>query len=341
MDRLSVLVTGSTGFIGSHLCRELCARGYRVRAFHRASSSLRLLEGLDVEHFQGDLTRPETIQAAVEGMDIVFHAAAWMGGQAAAGQQYAVTVEGTRSILQAARRVGVRRFVYTSSAAALGVPDLGARGGQPPDLIDEHHTWNYVPQYYPYGYAKYLAEMEVQQAVGLGLDAVIVNPTVIFGAGDIYRQADSTVTQVAERRLTFATEGGINCVHIDDVVDGHLGAMAAGKTGERYILGGENLSYLQLLQMIAGATGVPAPRLVVPAGLVRTLAGPAQLLRSFLNLPVPAELLRLAGRYFFYDRRKAAVELGLSNIRPVESAFREAYEWFTQGQTRSPANKKE
>jgi dihydroflavonol-4-reductase len=337
MAGVTALVTGSTGFIGSHLCRELLARGFAVRALHRPTSTLRLLEGLEVEHALGDLTQPETLRNAVEGIEIVFHAAAWMGGHDAAGQMHAVTVGGTRSLLQAARQAGVRRFVYTSSVAALGVPlAVGLGSDSPTALIDERHTWNTLPEHYPYGYAKYLAEMEVQKAVAMGLDAVIVNPTYVLGAGDVYRQAGSIVSQVAERRLSIATEGGINCVHVADVTEGHLAAMACGKTGERYILGGENLSHLQLLQLIAGAANVPAPSMVLPAGLVRSLARPAQILRNFLNLPVTPELLRMAGVYFYYDTKKAAAELGMASSRPVIDAVNEALEWFQLGKARAP-----
>jgi dihydroflavonol-4-reductase len=337
MAGLKVLVTGATGFIGSHLCRELIARGHQVRAFHRSSSALRLLDDLDVEHAVGDLTQPETLQTAVDGVDVIFHAGAWMGGHDQTGQQYAVTVEGTRNLLQAARKAGTKRVVHTSSAAALGVPQAPTAAGQPkPVLIDEHHTWNFRPEYYPYGYAKYLAELEVQKAVAAGLDAVIVNPSVVFGAGDIYRQAGSIITQVAQRRVSVATEGGINCVHIADVVDGHLAALACGKTGERYLLGGENLSYLELMQLIAGAAGVPAPNLLVPASLLRFIAGPAQLLRTFLTLPVSPEMLHMAGTYFFYDLKKSETELGLSLHRPVIDAIREALEWFRPGKPHLP-----
>ncbi len=333
MAGLKILVTGSTGFIGSHLCRRLVERGHRVRAFHRPTSTLRLLEGLDVEHVLGDLTRPETLQAAMSGVEAVFHAAAWMGGSDPTGQQYAVTVEGTRNLLQAAQKAGVHRIVHTSSAAALGVPGMSQPGllpGNEPALINEQHTWNYRPDYYPYGYAKYLAEQEVQKAVAQHMDIVIVNPTLVFGAGDVYRQASSLVTQVAERRLNVAVEGGINCVHVADVVDGHLAALAAGRTGERYILGGENLTHLTLLQRIAKITGAPEPGTVLPAGLVRRLARPAQALRAFLTLPVSPELLRLAGYFFYYDLSKSEKELGITHRRPIDEAIREAYEWFRQ-----------
>ena len=326
---MNVLVTGSTGFVGSHLVRGLLSRGHRVRAFHRASSNLRQLEGMEVEHALGDLTQPDTLDAALQGIEVVFHAAAWMGGAEQGGRQYAVTVEGTRSLLQAARRAGVRRFIHTSSVAALGIP-AGQNGSL--ELIDEAHSWNYRPDHYPYGYAKYLAELEVQKAVALGLDAVILNPSLVFGAGDVYRQAGSIIRQVAEKRVSVAIVGGVNCVHIADVVEGHMAALECGRTGERYILGSENLTHLELLRMIADVTGTAAPNLVLPTRLVRRLAGPARLMQSFLNLPVSADLLHMAGYFFFYDTRKADKEFGLAEHRPVREAIQEAYDWFTQGE---------
>jgi dihydroflavonol-4-reductase len=324
---MRILVTGSTGFIGAHLCRGLLEQGHQVRAFHRPSSSLRLLEGLELEYALGDLTQPETLLAAMEEIEVVFHAAAWMGGHDQPGRQYTVTVEGTRNVLQAAQKAGVRRVIHTSSAAALGIPDSSSRH-QEPHLINENHSWNYRPDYYPYGYAKYLAELEVQRAVAQGLDVVILNPTVVFGAGDVYRQTSSLVTQIAERRLSVAIEGGINCVHVTDVVEGHLAALACGVPGQRYILGGENLTHLRLLQIIAECTEAPPPSVMLPTWLVRSLAGPASLLNAFLNLPVSPELLRLAGYCFFYDTHKAEQELGLTQHRPVKEAVNEAYTWF-------------
>lgn len=321
---MRVLVTGSTGFIGAHLCRGLLEQGHQVRAFHRSSSSLRLLEGLEVEHAIGDLTLPDSLQSAMEGVEAVFHAAAWMGGNEQPGKLYAVTVEGTRAVLNAARKAGVRRLVHTSSVAALGVPELGQSG-----MLNENHTWNFRPDHYAYGYAKYLAELEVQKAVALGLDAVIVNPSVVFGAGDVYRQASSIVAQVAHRKVRVSVEGGINAVHVADVVAGEIAALERGRTGQRYILGGENLTYAALLKTIASAAGVPAPTSVLPAGIVRAFSGFAGGLQRYLDLPVAAETLHLAGYYFYYDLRKAQVELELAPPRPVRQAVEEAYRWFT------------
>ncbi len=329
---MKVLVTGSTGFIGAALCRALVVRGHMVRAFHRPTSNLRLLNDLPVEHAIGDLTQPETVQAAMQGIEVVFHTAAQLGGAGSdtAGRMYTVTVEGTRAVLRYAQEAGVRRVVHTSSVAALGVPerspDQDAPGMAPP--IDESHTWNYRPEHWPYGYAKYLAELEVQKAVAGGMDAVILNPSVVFGAGDIYRRDHSVIMTIARRKLGVLVEGGLNAVHIQDVILGHLAALECGRCGERYLLAGKNLTIVELIRKIAAVVGTPAPGLVLPAGLVIRLVPVIHLLQPFLDLPVTANDLRLAGNYFYYDPRKAQVELGLPPPRPLEDAIHEAYDWF-------------
>lgn len=321
------LVTGSSGFIGSHLCRALLAAGYRVRAFHRPSSPLRALEGLEVEHVTGDLTQPDTLQAAMQGVEVVFHAAAHLGAQEDLRWLHAVTVEGARAVFEAALQAGIRRVVHTSSSAALGLPERPVEGVSPA-LLDEEHTWNCPPALWPYGYAKYLAELEVQRAVARGLDAVIVNPTLVFGPGDVYRQNSSLIMRVARNQLPALVDGGLNVVHVADVAAGHLAALERGCRGERYILGGENLSLAEMVRKIAAITGGGVPALALPPGLVRGLARPAQLLRSFLDLPVDPKTLLLAGHYFYCSTGKAQSELGLPAPRPAEQAFADAWEWF-------------
>jgi dihydroflavonol-4-reductase len=325
---MKVLVTGSTGFIGGALCRELAAKGHEVHAFHRASSALRVLEDLPVVHVIGDLTQAETIRPAMQGIEVVFHAAALLGGNDDPGRMYAVTVEGTRSVLEAARKAGVRRVVHTSSVAALGVPESGPVDS--PCLINESHTWNYRPERWAYGYAKYLAELEVQKAVAEGQDIVIVNPSIVFGAGDVYRQTNSLVVQAARHKLPALVEGGANFVHLQDVIDGHLAALEKGQTGERYILGGENLTLVKAIEKACAVVGAHPPLIVLPGSGARALAGPATLFRNILDMPIEPELLYLAGRYFYYDCHKAQVELGLSTPRPVEEGMAQAYEWFQQ-----------
>ncbi len=323
-----ILVTGSTGFIGSHLCRALAAQGERVRAFHRPSSPLAALDGLDLEHAVGDVTQLETLAAALQGVEVVFHAAAQMGRTSDPRQAYAVTVGGTRNLLEAAQRAGVRRVVHTSSVAALGVPDSAARGAPAP--MDEHHTWNYDPAWWLYGHAKYQAELAVQRAVGGGLDVVMVNPTRVLGAGDLHRVNGNLVILVARGRVPVAPPGGLNVVHIEDVTRGHLAALEHGRTGERYILGAENLPYARFLTHIAEVTGARAPGIVLPAFLMRLLARPLSLTRGRVQLPVRGEMLRLAGYYFYYSIDKADRELGWRPACTVREAIAEAYSWYRE-----------
>ncbi len=322
---MKALVTGSSGFIGSRLCRRLIAEGWEVRAFHRASSTLKMLEDLPVEHAIGDLTQPATIEEAMQGIDTAFHAAAMLSGSHKPGSMYTVTVEGTRAVMQAALEAGVKRLVHISSAAALGVPD---EGPGVVSLMNENHAWNYRPDYYPYAYSKYLAEMEVQKAVALGLDAVLVNPSVVLGAGDIYRTTSSIIYQVAHRKLPGLVEGGVNFVHIQDVLDGILAAYEHGKRGCRYLLTGENLTHVEFVQTIAQVTGVEGPKLMAPAGLLRSMTGLLAAAQPFLRLPIEPINLRQAGYYFFYDARHSQVELGLAPPRPVRDAIGETWAWL-------------
>jgi len=328
----TALVTGSTGFIGARLCRYLLERGYQVRAFHRSTSQLKLLEGLPVEHASGDLTRPETLIEALQGVDVLFHTAAMLGASEKPGQMYTINVEGTRSLLRAAMQAGVQRLVHTSSVSALGVPDAMVSKDSAPGAMNENHSWTGPGDFWPYGYSKYLAELEVQKMVGAGLDAVIVNPSLVYGPGDLYKQTSSLVVQMAERRVPVLLDGGINVVHVDDVVSGQLAALEHGQRGERYILGGDNLPLVDLVRLAGEVVGVSAPDLVAPSGLLRALAGPISLLQPFITAAIPLSMLRMAGYHFYYDNRKAQEQLGWSPQHTTREALTEAYEWFkTQG----------
>jgi len=326
---MKILVTGSTGFIGSHLCRALVSAGEYVRAFHRPSSSPDGLAGLDVEHTIGDITQPDTLDAAMQGIEAVYHCAAMLGRPDNPQQMYHVTVDGTRNVLRAARHAGVRRVVHTSSVAALGVPLEMQRAANPLPM-NEHHTWNFRPSWWRYGHAKYLAELEVQYAIAQGLDATIVNPSVVIGAGDLNRVSGGVIINLAQGRIPAVVSGGANIIHIDDVVRGHMAALKLGKLGERYILGGENLTHLRFLQTIAQVAGVKAPRITLPARLVRNLALPISLTENWLTLPASGELLYKAGYYFYYDTRKAQKDLGFSAIHPIRRAVADAYAWYLE-----------
>ena len=326
----TVLVTGATGFIGSHVCRLLVEQGYHVRVFHRSTSRLQLLEGLPVEHVTGDLTRPDALPAALTGVDYLIHTAAVLSGNEKTGQMYTVNVEGTRSLMRAALAAGVKRVVVTSSVSTLGVPELPEAEQPQPLLMDENHTWNYKAEYWPYAYAKYLAELEVQKAVADGLDAVIVNPTLVFGPGDLYKQTSSLVVQVAQRKVPFLIEGGLNVVHVADVAAGHLAALQHGKKGERYILGGENISIADLITLTAEISAAPLPDNILPAAAARWLSEPLSWFQTFISAPIPVIMLKLAGYYFYVDCGKARQSLNWQPQKNTRQALSEAYDWFNQ-----------
>ena len=326
------LVTGSTGFIGSHLCRALLEKGWSVRAFHRPSSPFNLIEGLDVERLEGDLTRPESLLPAVQGVEAVFHCAAAMSSRKRQRSQlYTATVEGTRYVLQAARMSGVPRVIYTSAAAALGIPEPSP--GCAPGaglLLNENHTWNGAPNIWPFGYSKYQAELEVQRAVAKGLDVVIVNPTQVIGPGDLHRQTRSLVVQVAARKLPFLIHMGLNIVPVADVVAGHLAALEYGQRGARYILGGHNLPMADFAVRIAAAAGVEPPAITLSNGLAQRLPALLRLVNRFVRSPFDPSLLRLSGRCLYFSTQRAQSELYMGDPLPLETAINESLDWFRQ-----------
>jgi dihydroflavonol-4-reductase len=322
------LITGSTGFIGSHLCSDLVARGHDVKAFHRPSSRLQLLENLPIEHVIGDITRPETLTDRLKGVDFVIHAAATSGGVEKPGQMYTVIVEGTKNILKAALQAGVKRVVHVSSAAVLGIPEQLNSMEEETGSLDEFHSWNSTPRVWPFGYNKYLAELEVQKMVGQGLDVVMVNPTLVMGAGDLGRQTSSILVQTAHKRIPFITSGGVNVIHIDDVVQGIMAAVEFGKRGERYILGNKNLPYSSFIRLCSEVTGVDYPDFTLNPGMLRRLSRFLPIFQAYISSPIPLTYFALAGKYFYYQNQKAREQLGWEPRKEILQTLTEAYEWF-------------
>lgn len=317
----TVLVTGATGFLGSALCRSLLALGHPVRALHRSTSALTLLEGLPVTRFIGDVLQPETLAPAVAGAEWVFHAAAQAAHWRRPADLIRTAVDGTRNVLEAARLAGVQRAVLTSSLAAMGVPRHG-------ELLDETSEFNLPPARFPYGYGKRQSEIEALWVGARGLPVVIVNPAAILGPGDLHRIGGSLVIEMAHGWVRFWTGGGANYIHIDDVVRGHLAAMHKGLPGERYILGGENLTHRQTLTILAEITGRPPPRFQIPGPLIGPAAAVVDLLRPFAPLPIDGNTLRLSRYTFYCDATKARRALGLPPPRPFREAAQEAYDWY-------------
>jgi len=322
---MKVLVTGATGFVGSNLAAALVARGDQVRVLRRATSRMAALQGLPVEYIVGDILDPDSLAAAVRGCQAVFHVAAtaeyWRSQRETI---YRVNVEGTRNVLRTAMDYGVQRLVYTSSVAALGYPKRGT-------LANESQAYPTELSWWAYGHSKHLAELEVRQAVSQGLPAVIVNPTIVIGPKDLNFISGSLIRASVRGQLRVVPPGGANVVHVDDVVIGHLAAADRGRVGERYILGGENLSHWEMAVILAEVTGGPPPRLVLPYQSLAPLASLVDAINAVSRRPplVAGEQIRLGGEAFYVDCSKAVRELGLPQT-PFRQAAADAYAWYQQ-----------
>ena len=312
------LVTGATGFLGAALVRHLLAAGHTVRILRRPTSSLDLLgeAARAVEHAVGDVTDPLSLPPAMGGIDQIYHAAAYVGfgGPGEAERLYAVNVRGTAHVVDAALKAGVGRLVHTSSMAAFGRPL------HPQEPIDESTSWQASKVNTAYAQSKYEAELEVQRGIAEGLDAVLVNPALIFGVGRAGENTRLFCERVRDRRLPAVPAGGTNVVDVEDVAAGHLRAMQHGATGARYFLGSENLSWREIADTLAEAFGVAPPRFVLPPRLALLLGAAAEGVAT-LTRTAPAfsrELARTSAQFYRYRNDKAVTELGCA-FRPFSA----------------------
>ncbi len=321
---MRVLVTGATGFIGSHVAAALVRRGDQVRVLRRKDSRTVALDGLDVEHIYGDVLEREAVAAAVHGCDLVFHVAAVSSYWRARREEvYRVNVQGTRIVLDACLAAGVHRIVHTSSVAALGSP----RDGKP---ADETQMLDRNAERWAYAHSKHLAEQEVRAAVAQGLSAVIVNPAIVIGPGDHNLISGSMIVEIAKRPLPAAPPGGVSMADIDAVVQGHLAAAERGRTGERYILGGENLTYSEITAIIAEVVGRPAPRWIIPAWALPPAATALDVINHFVARPIASgDQVRMSAHNVFFDSGKAMRELDY-HILPFRDAAARAYLWYAE-----------
>ncbi len=327
-----VLVTGATGFIGSALCRLLLEQGHHVRALHRPTSSLIAIQDLPLQRVVGDILQAETLSPAMHGVEWVFHAAAESAHWRHPERVSRVTVEGTRNTVRAAREACVERLVYTSSLAALGVPPEGQQ-------LTEADNYNLDPKRFPYGHAKLLAEQTAVETAGSDLEVVIVNPSIVLGAGDRNQISGSLVIESARGHIPFYPAGGTNFVHIDDVAAGHLAAAVRGRAGERYILAGENISYRRALATLAEITGSKPPKIRLPAPLTGPASHLAVLYARLIGVPLDPNLIRLSRYPLYCDRSKAERGLGLEDYLPFRQAARDAYDWYREQGVLEPAAK--
>jgi dihydroflavonol-4-reductase len=319
------LVTGATGCVGANVVAALLARGYDVRAMRRSTSSLDALDDLNPELVIGDILDSPSLVAACQSCTLVFHVAAVSDYWRTSAQRiYRVNVEGTRNVLAAALEAGVERLVYTSSIGALGVPPQG-------HLLDESAAFNLPPHRFSYGHSKYLAEQAVREAIAHGLDAVIVNPTGVIGARDINFIGGSMLREVRRGLSWFAPPGGLNWVDAETVGLGHVLAAERGRTGERYILGGDNVSHRTAIATVAEVVDGRRPLITLP----RPVMGIVAVLTDGFNALWPGtplfsgEQARLSGAEIYCDCSKAQQELGLPHI-PFRVAVERAYAWYRE-----------
>jgi dihydroflavonol-4-reductase len=324
---MKVLVTGATGFIGGNVARQLVREGYSVRALVRKNSSLKALEGLDLDIALGDLLDRSSLEKALEGCQALFHVAAVYTFWSRDPQIiYRTNVQGTENILAAARTQRVRKIIYTSSESVVGI-DEGCLVG------DEtmQNSLRRIPS--DYKKSKFMAEQLVFAQCRQGLPAVVVNPTTPIGVYDVKpTPTGGIVVSYLEGRMFACVNTGLNIIDVEDVARGHILALEKGRLGERYLLGNRNVTLREIFALLEKITGIKAPRFNIPIGLA-LCAGyiddvvEAKILRRRPGIPLAA--VKAARHFRHFDCSKAVMELGLPQT-PIETAFTKAVRWFRE-----------
>jgi dihydroflavonol-4-reductase len=318
-------VTGATGFVGSHVARVLAQQGAELRLLVRSGSDLKNIQELKAERAIGDLRETASLKKAMVGCDVLFHVAAdyrlWIPEP---DQMYRSNVEGTRAILEAARENGVRRVIYTSSVATMGFTSHGHFANEDAPVSLDNMIGHYKR-------SKFMAERIAVEAGRSGMDVVVVNPTTPVGERDIRpTPTGRIVVDFLKKKFPAYVDTGLNLVDVAECARGHVAALEKGRSGERYILGGENLTLKEILDKLAAITGLPSPRIRVPY-LVALAAGVVdQVVTGHIRKREPRatiDAVRMARKKMFVSSSKAKRELGWKTM-PVDDALRRAVEWF-------------
>jgi len=314
----TTLVTGASGFIGSHLVRALAERGDELRILARRSSDLGPLEGLEFERATGDITDRRAVRRAVAGAERVFHVA----GRTSLRAEHHTAVwdanlRGARLVFEEAQAAGVERVIHTSTVGAIGV-------AKPNGAVDENATFNVGHLGIAYVNSKHEAELEALRAVARGLPVVIVNPSFALGPDAPRGTSMDLVRRFLLRRIPAYVEGGLNIVDVRDVAAGHILADEKGEVGERYILSGRNFTLDRLFADLARLSGVQPPVLKVPGRLMLGLLEAGSL--AHLPLPSAPDEVRSARLWWTYRNTRAKQELGFAP-RPHEETLADAVRW--------------
>lgn len=320
---MTTLVTGAAGFLGSHVARQLVARGEQVRVLMRASSTNRAIADLSLEYVTGDLRDPASLDRAMAGVKRVFHVAADYRLWAKRKQDiYDSNVGGTKNLLEAARRAGVEQLIYTSTVATIAVD----RPQHPNEFTDaklEEMVGHYKR-------SKWLAEQEVLNAAKAGLPVIVAMPTTPVGPWDWKpTPTGKIILDFLNGKMPGYVETGLNFVGVEDCAVGHLLVAEKGKVGERYLLGGENLTLKQMLDTLSKITGLSAPRLKIPHGLALGVAYANTLFSRIIGREpqIPVEGVKIARHMMFVDCSRAQRELGFK-AGPVSAALERAVRWY-------------
>ncbi|MCC0178917.1 NAD-dependent epimerase/dehydratase family protein [Waterburya agarophytonicola K14] len=324
---MRAFVTGGTGFVGANLIRLLLQQGYQVKALVRANSCLVNLKDLDIEIVRGDLNQ-EDLALQMKGCQVLFHVAAqyslWKKDR---DTLYLNNVLGTRNILNCARQAGIERTIYTSSVAAMGV----RQDSLPADETYQSPVSKLIGDYKK---SKYYGEQEAVKAIKTGQDIVIVNPSTPIGAWDIKpTPTGEIIVRFLQRKMPFYIDTGLNLIDVEDVAWGHVLALKQGKTGDRYILGNQNLTFAQLLGKLEQITGLPAPQKTIPGWIPYGVAWLEENVLTKLGKQPTIALdgVRMSRQKMFYDASKAVVQLGLPQSNIDDALFKAVKYFQTKG----------
>jgi dihydroflavonol-4-reductase len=322
---MKVFLTGSTGFVGSHVARAYAAQGAELRLLTRATSNRAAIEGLSADLVVGDLRNPSLLRTALRGCDALVHVAAdyrlWVQNPK---EMYEANVDGTRELLKLAREEGVAKVVYTSSVATMGFKTDGS-------IVDESTPVSLKDMIGPYKRSKFMAEQEAIAAAKAGQHVMIVNPTTPIGPGDAKpTPTGRIVVDFLNRKFPAYVDTGLNLVDVREVARMHVVALDRGTPGERYILGGENLTLKQILDRMSAITGLPSPKRKVPHAVAMAFAFFDETITGKLRGKEPratVEAVRMGKKFMFASSAKAERELGFKVV-PIYNALRSSIEWF-------------